>query len=394
MTGRARQLLVAGAVDSVGLALGWAVFNLLAVYKHGLAAVGLLNAAMFVGVAVAAPVAARLTARFDGKHTLQVTAVTEALLRVASLALLYIDAPLALLLPVVAAMNVAAWIGFAAMRVEVDAIDTGSTGMTRYLAMTLGLEALGASLAAFLPISAHGGLAAGWLIAVVAAYALSLLPTMFVARGSTVAVRSQVAVRPSARDRWILFSGAFVMVVASGPTLLFVALAARLHGRQAVAGAAIAFAVGSLLAPWLTSRLERVNLAGEASWPLWCLGMVAGWAAAPWSLEGMWLAQLLSGLCLAGFQGEMDHALAQGRVDGQATTVLTQASAARAVGSAVAVRLVPAFVAAGSFAAFAGVAGLVALAGGAVLGGIVRGDGHLDSFSTARFRSMASEDTR
>ena len=394
MTGRARQLLVAGAVDSVGLAMGWAVFNLLAVYKHGLAAVGLLNAAMFVGVAVAAPVAARLTARFNGKHTLQVTAVTEALLRVASLALLYVGAPLVLLLFVVAAMNVAAWIGFAAMRVEVDAIDTGSTGMTRYLAMTLGLEALGASLAAFLPITARGGLAAGWLVAVVSVYALSLLPTLFVARGSTVAVRSRAAVRPSARDRWILFSGASVMVVASGPTLLFVALAARLHGRHAVAGAAIAFAIGSLLAPVVSHRLARANVGGESSWPLWCLGMVAGWAAAPWSLEGMWLAQLLSGLCLAGFQGEMDHALAQGRVDGQATTVLTQASAARAVGSAVAVRLVPVFVAAGSFAAFAGVAGLVAMAGGAVLGGIVRADGQLDSFRTTRFRSMASEETR
>jgi len=366
--------MVAGAIDSVGLAFGWAVFNLIAVYKHGLAVTGLLNAAMFVGVALSAPVAARLTSRLDGRRVLRVTAATEGLLRVATLALLYVNAPLVLLLVLVLVMNIAAWIGFAAMRVEVAAVEDRTSGMTHYLALTLGLEAVGTSFAGFLPISQHGRLAAGWLLAVVAVYALSLLPTAIVAGGSRVRPRAAQRAGATRQDRVLMLSGALVMAVASGPTLLFVALAAKLHGRESVAGAAIAFAVGSLLAPMLTRRLERAGRAGGASWPIWCLGMVAGWAAAPWSLAGMWLAQLLSGLCLTGFQGSMDHTLAQGRTDGEATTVLAQGSAARAIGSAIAVRLVPAVSVAGALAVYAGVAGVVALVAGVLLGAAV-GDG-------------------
>jgi len=256
----------------------------------------------------------------------------------------------------------------------VAAVEDRTSGMTHYLALTLGLEAVGTSFAGFLPISQHGRLAAGWLLAVVAVYALSLLPTAIVAGGSRVRPRAAQRAGATRQDRVLMLSGALVMAVASGPTLLFVALAAKLHGRESVAGAAIAFAVGSLLAPMLTRRLERAGRAGGASWPIWCLGMVAGWAAAPWSLAGMWLAQLLSGLCLTGFQGSMDHTLAQGRTDGEATTVLAQGSAARAIGSAIAVRLVPAVSVAGALAVYAGVAGVVALVAGVLLGAAV-GDG-------------------
>jgi hypothetical protein len=186
-----------------------------------------------------------------------------------------------------------------------------------------------------------------------AAYGLSLLPTVLVASGSTISVYDDDDGRLDPQHRRVLGAGALLMVVGSGPTLLFVALAARLHGRESVVGAAIAFAIGSLLAPAVTRLLTRAGVAGLDTWPLWCVGMAIGWAAAPWSIAGLWFAQLLSGVCLTGFQGVMDHALAGTANDGRATTSLAQASAARAVGSAVAVRLVPAFAAPVPLAAFA-----------------------------------------
>jgi hypothetical protein len=281
-------------------------------------------------------------------------------LRIGTLALLYWNAPLSLLFALVLVMNVAAWIGFAGMRAEVAATGADASGMTRYLALTLGLEAVGTSLAALLPITRHGLVSAEWLAITFLAYGLSLVPTVLVASRSTVAV-SDAARRQVPRDHRRLFAaGAVLMVVGSGPTLLFVGLSAKLHGREAVVGAALAFAAGSLVSPLVIRLLARVGVAGLAGWPLWCVGMVAGWAAAPWSLEGLWLAQLFSGVCLTAFQGEMDHALAGDAADGGATTTLAQGSAARAVGSAAAVRLVPIF---GTAGAFAGFAGLSAVAG-------------------------------
>jgi hypothetical protein len=241
------------------------------------------------------------------------------------------------------------------MRAEVAAVGGDASGMTRYLAMTLGLEAVGTSLAALLPITSQGSVSADWLGIAFAAYGLSLLPTVLVANGSMVGVRRVAESGPKPDNRRLFAAGAVLMAIGSGPTLLFVALAAQMHGREAVAGAAIAFAVGSLLSPRMTRWLERGGFRGLDSWPLWCAGMIAGWAAAPWSLEGLWFAQLLSGLCLTGFQGVMDHALAGEARDGRATTTLAQGSAARALGSAVAVRLVPLVVAPGALAGFAAV---------------------------------------
>ena len=352
MSVRARHLMVAGAIDSVGLAFGWTVFNLVAVYKHGLGVTALLNVAMFAGIALSAPVAARLTGWLDGRRTLQVTAAVEALLRVGTLALLYWGAPPSLLFVLVLVMNVAAWIGFAGMRAEVAATGAGATGMTRYLAWTLGLEAVGTSLAALLPITSRGLVSADWLVIAFAVYGLSLLPTVVVASTSTVSVRSQRRNTVSRDDRRVLVSGALLMAVGSGPTLLFIGLSAQLHGRQSVVGAALAFAVGSLVSPTATRVLERLGVTGLSAWPLWCFVMVAGWAAAPWSVEGLWLAQLLSGVGLTAFQGVMDDALAGTATDGDATTTLAQSAAVRAVGSAAAVRLVPFFGAGGALAGF------------------------------------------
>src|SRR3954463_9015713 len=163
MNARARHLLVAGAGDSVGLAFGWTVFNLVAVYREGLGVTAALNVAMFLGVALSAPVARRLTGWLDGRRTLQVTAAVEAVLRVATLALLYWGAPLSLLFVLVLVMNVAAWIGFAGMRTEGAAAGGGATGITRYPALTLGLEAIGTALAALLPITSRGLVSVDWL---------------------------------------------------------------------------------------------------------------------------------------------------------------------------------------------------------------------------------------
>ena len=363
MNARARHLLVAGAVDSIGLAFGWTVFNLVAVFKHGLAVTAVLNVAMFLGVACSAPVAGALTRWLDGRRTLQVTAAVEAVLRVGTLALLYWSAPLSLLFVLVLVMNIAAWIGFAGMRTEIAATGSGTTGMTRYLALTLGLEAVGTSLAALLPITTHGLVSPNWLAIAFAIYGLSLVPTFVVASRSTVAIRSSRLDAAPRENRRLFAAGVVLMAIGSGPTLLFVGLAAALHGREAVVGAALAFAAGSLASPLVTRALDRAGVSGLSGWPLWCVVMVAGWAAAPWSVEGLWLAQLLSGIGLTAFQGVMDDALAGDATDGDATTTLAQGSASRAVGSAVAVRLVPIFGTAGSLAGF----GLVSAAVGFVV---------------------------
>ena len=56
---RLRRLIDTALVDSFGLSLGWTVFSLHVVRGHGLAGLGLCNAAMLVGVALSAPVATR-----------------------------------------------------------------------------------------------------------------------------------------------------------------------------------------------------------------------------------------------------------------------------------------------------------------------------------------------
>jgi hypothetical protein len=52
---RLRRLIATALVDSFGLSLGWTVFSLHVVCGHGLAGLGLCNAAMLCGVALSAP---------------------------------------------------------------------------------------------------------------------------------------------------------------------------------------------------------------------------------------------------------------------------------------------------------------------------------------------------
>src|SRR5204862_7298968 len=123
----------------------------------------------------------------------------------------------------------------------------------------------------------------------------------------------------------------------SAPALLCVALRARLPGGLSGAAAAASFAGGSLAGPRVARAVQRLRLPATVEWPAWGIGMVIGWALAPWSLVGLLVALFLSGVCLTGFQGVMDFALAGGCSDGEATVALAQGSAARAVGSAAAV---------------------------------------------------------
>lgn len=365
MTQRFRRLLAVGLVDSFGLALGWTVFSLALLAERGLGAVGVVNAAMLVGVALSAPVTAALSARWDGRPLLRRASLCESALRLATFGLFLAGAPLAVLAAAAALSHVLAWTGFAVTRAEVAAaVRVGSFGgaatMTTYLVGIAAVEALGAAGAALLPTPR--GLV---LLAVVVVYSSSVLPTAVLARAAVTrrAPRRRLAVPDGAAP--FLLGGAGVMLLASGPTLLSVALAAQLHGRGAVAPAAVAFTVGSLLAPFGTARVARSSLSPGLVGTLWGVGMIAGWALAPLSLVGLLAAQLLSGLSMTALEGTMDARVAE---DGPATATagLAWTAAARALGGAAAAAGAPALIAASSLGALSGVV-TVLLTGGLAL---------------------------
>jgi hypothetical protein len=400
VNGRLRRLIAAALVDSFGLSLGWTVFSLEVVRAHGLAGLGLTNAAMLVGVALSAPAAARLSGRLDGRTLLRATAVTEAALRVGTFALLVAGAPLAVVAVAVAASNVVAWTGYAGMRAEVAAADPRGAAMTWYMVAVAAIEAAGTATAALLPAGPDGRVGGGLLAAIVAAYGACLLPTWLVAGGAVVP-RAQPVSRPAQPvsrpaqpvsrpvprrthsvprrthsitrapatgpvlrrvPRWgslaqrpagrrslstvhpngLLASGGLVMLAGSGPTLLAVGLAAELHGTRWVAGSALAFALGSLLAPAAVARLERRALPTAVTWPALGVGMVAGWSVAAWHPAALLAAQLCSGMCMSALEGDMDARVAARAGPGRGVTAdLAAAAALRAFGSAAAVALAP-----------------------------------------------------
>jgi hypothetical protein len=374
---RLRRLIAAALVDSFGLSLGWTVFSLHVVGGHGLAGLGLCNAAMLCGVALSAPAAARLSAHLDGRALLRTTAVTEAALRVGTFTLLLAGAPLPTVAAAVAASNVVAWTGYAGMRAEVAAADPRGAAMTWYMVSVAAIEAAGTATAALLP-RGPAGLVSGTLLAtVITCYGACLLPTWLVAAGARVGrsprasrvvgvgeVREGSGVggrrrgggaarrrrdggrlldpgalrgsgplghlrgarpRPLAGLQRMLgipglsgplaglqVSGGLVMLLGSGPTLLAVGLAAQLHGTRWVAGSALAFALGSLLAPSAVARLERRAIPPAVAWPALGVGMVAGWTFAAWHPAALLAAQLLSGMCMSALEGDMDARVAAG----------------------------------------------------------------------------------
>ncbi|WP_211303928.1 hypothetical protein [Pseudosporangium ferrugineum] len=353
--GRLRELLVAGVLDSFGMALGWTVLVLLAVSRGGLAEAALYNAAMLLGVVLSAPVTSWLARRVPGRGLLRGAAGVEILLRLGALAGLITGVRPALIALAVTAMHVAAWVGFAAMRAEVAAVDARPRSMTRYALAIAAVEAAGTGVGALLPIGAQGHPTGAALALVFVAYAGSLLPTVLSARRARMtprgatrragAARSPGPSRPGRRvSPRLLAAGGGVMLLASGPTLLAVPLTTELHGRHWVAGAAIAFSVGCLLATAAVETVGRLRLPAVLRWSLWGLGMLVGWIGAPVHVISLLLAQFLAGLSQTALEGDMDALVAGEAPPGGVTTALAYSASVRALGGSAAVKLLPVLV--------------------------------------------------
>lgn len=339
---RLLQLMGSGLVDSLCLSTAWTVLLLQVVESHGLGGAGVCSAAMLVGVALSAPVAARAGRLLTGRQLLRATAAVEAVLRAAVAALVLGGAPTWGLAAGVTALNVVAWTAYAGMRAEVDALGLGGAALTSYGTVVAAIEAGGVALAALLPL--HGPSGHTVLVTVMSCYVLALLPQALVAGGSRV---PRSASPPRARRPRIgaavsppAVSGLVLMLLASAPTLLSVALAEQMHGRSAVAAAALAFTAGSLAAPLVAAWLDRRALNIGPVWGLCATGMVAGWVLAPQSVALLCGAQVLSGLAMTLLEGLLDSAAARHNPEA-VTGALALASAGRALGSAGGTALLP-----------------------------------------------------
>jgi hypothetical protein len=100
----------------------------------------------------------------------------------------------------------------------------------------------------------------------------------------------------------LLGAGGFVMLLASGPTLLAVPLTTELHGRTWVAGAAVAFSLGCLLSTAAVDAIGKMKLPSVLRWSLWGLGMLIGWIYAPAHAVTVLCAQFLAGLSQTAFE--------------------------------------------------------------------------------------------
>lgn len=338
---RRDSLLAAGLIDSFGLSVGWTALALHAVATEGFEGLGILSAAMLIGVTLSAPVTAWLAARVDGRGLLWGTAAGEAVLRALSFGALLLGLPVPAVAVMVLLSNILAWAGFAGMRAEVDAADGGAGSLSAYTALIAAAESGGAFVAAALPTGADGALSAHLVVAVLCLYALSLLPTMMVAAGARTGRQPREVGDHSIRElRGLLVGGAGVALLSAGPPLLAVGIATGMYGRGAVGPALLAFTVGSLAGPAVAGWLSRGETPPALAWPLLGLLMLGGWSIAGVSIFGLLLAQLLAGIGFAAFEGLMDadvvHA-ARGRVTG----ALAWAASARAIGSSIAVAALP-----------------------------------------------------
>ena len=339
-------LMTAGLVDSFSLSLAWTVVVLELTRQHGLLAAGLCSTAMLVGVALSAPTATWMAQWLDGRRLLRTAGGIEAVLRFGVIALLASGAPVWLLAACVAAMNVVAWTGYAGMRAEVAAVSDGASGITWYGTIVAAVEAVGVAAGALVPLGAGGRPSPTVLAGVALVYVLALVPTLVVAGGSRVprAERSSARSLRGQRPSRTTVQGALLMMVASAPTLLAVALAAELHGRAAVGLSAVAFTVGSLLAPAVAGFVERTGR-NHLTWRLvLATGMVLGWTVAAQSLVWLCVAQVLSGLCMTSLEGLLDTRASQERPDA-VTAALARATAARALGSSAGTAVLPLVVA-------------------------------------------------
>ena len=370
-------MLFSGVIDSFGKALGWTVVLLIGTARGGLREASLYSAAMLVGVVLSAPVTGWLSRRLTGRWLLRGTATFEGLLRLAVLGALVAGLPSGLVAVGIGLMNVAAWTGYAGMRAEVSAVDSSPRSMTRYAVGIAGVEAAGTAVAALLPKGA-AGYPTGWLlVAVFLAYAGSLVPTMITARRARISplpgavpnrlpgpgIPTTAVVRrahsggrlPSAR---LLLAGGAVMLTAAGPILLAVPVTEELHGSDWVAGAAIAFSLGTLLSTWAVDLIARLKLPAVLRWTLWGLGMLVGWIFAPSYAPMVLVAQFLAGLSQTAFEGDMDARVAEEAGDAAVTRDLAYSASVRALGGAISVRLLPMLVTASAIGTVASTASL------------------------------------
>jgi hypothetical protein len=364
---RVRGFLAAGVVDSFAFALGWTVVLLDVVALHGVRGAAVCNGALFVGVALSAPLTDRLASLLDGRSLLRLTALVEAALRLAVLLGLVRGVPLGLVAVGVALMSATGWSGFAAMRAEAAVDGQSAVSLTWYAVGIGSIEAIGTAAGALLFGRTGHVLAGGAQIVVAVLFPLSLLPTFLVAgrarrTRALVRVATLEPLRTLARP---LGGGLVVMLAGSGLALLAVPLAATLYGATAVAASAAAFGAGAVLAPLTARALSRTRGREALVWPLLGAGMAAGWVFATTSLVGLLVAQVLSGYAVTAFEGGMDALFA---VAGSVTSRLAYASASRALGSAIAVAATPLLVTAPAIGSLAALeAALLLGAAGAVL---------------------------
>jgi Cupredoxin-like domain len=375
---RFAQLLAAGLTDSFGMTLGWTVFSLLVLDREGLTGLGVVNAAMLVGVALSAPATAWLAPRMEVAWLLRTTAAVEAALRVASFVLLLAGTPLPALAALIAVMYAAGLVAYAGMRAEVSAASRPGRAvptMTLFVVAVMAVEAAGVATAALLPGDPPGS-GEGLLVAVVAVYGVSQLPTWLVARGARVGRAPRRAARPGrGQAAPALLAGGLIMLLGSGPALLAVGLAAELHGARWVAASALAFTAGTLLAPFAAALAERRGWPASVTWPAWGAGMLVGWVLAPADVAGLLAAQVLAGLSIAAFEGGMDAHVAARHAHGQLMGNLAASEAVRALGGAAAVATLPVLAGTRSIAAFSGAAGALLVT--AALGGLLVHAGRL-----------------
>ena len=157
----------------------------------------------------------------------------------------------------------------------------------------------------------------------------------------------------------LLIAGGAVMLIAAGPTLLAVPLTAELHGAHWVAGAAVAFSLGTLLSTSAVAIVGRLQLPAVLRWSLWGLGMLAGWILAPLFAPMVLVAQFVAGLCQTAFEGDMDARVAAEARPAAVTRDLAYSASIRALGGSISVRLLPLLVTASAIGTAASVAALL-----------------------------------
>ncbi|MEU8616209.1 hypothetical protein AB0C29_50335, partial [Actinoplanes sp. NPDC048791] len=139
----------------------------------------------------------------------------------------------------------------------------------------------------------------------------------------------------------LLVAGGGIMLLASGPTLLAIPLTTELHGRHWVAGAAIAFSLGCLLATAAVEAIGTMKLPAVLRWTLWGVAMLVGWLGAPMHAVSVLIAQFLAGVSQTAFEGDMDALVAEEAPADGITTALAYSASVRALGGSVAVKLLP-----------------------------------------------------